>query len=72
MRFQLGDALGMTSAICTNRFSQNKSSVFKVVVTIFSKDLFLDYLGPVCGKHARLLFTPRMGAVYIFVAVFFE
>ena len=46
----------MTSAICTNRFSQNKSSVFKVCLLYFSKDLFSDYLGPTCGKHAWLLY----------------
>ena len=56
MRFQLGELLGMTSAICTNRFSQNKSSVFKVFFAIFSKDLFSDYFGPTCGKHAWLLY----------------
>ena len=52
MRFQLGEALGMTSAIRTNRFSQNKSRLF----AIFSKDLFSVYLGPTCGKHTWLLY----------------
>ena len=56
MRFQLGEALGMTSAICTIRFSQNKSSVFKEMCLLYFQRISSDYLGPTCGKHAWLLY----------------
>ena len=50
MRFQLGEVLGMTSAICTNRFSQNKPSVFKVCLLYFQRISFR-----LCRSHVAWL-----------------